>query len=149
MSPYRTSEESGITPQGPVYRGHLKHKSRPAKGAKGTLCPEWTHRTPTQGLANDMQAHDWPATIAAALFRDAEICEETKRRYATARGIAFEAKPTNDGTWHGYPIPWEHVPSDIRTRWLANKRVLASQIKKYLSFAKDDIHWALQTDSFQ
>jgi hypothetical protein len=93
-----------------------------------------------------MHAHDWPATRAAALFSEAEPPDGVDRRYATAAGIAFEAKPSNDGTWHGYPIPWEHVPTDIRKRWLSKKSVLASQIKKYQSFAKDDIHWALQTD---
>jgi hypothetical protein len=136
-----------LTPTGtPTYRGNSKHKNRPANGQKGTLCPEWTHTTPNAGLSHNMHTHDWQATRAETLFKTAEICEGMNRRFATAEGIAFEAKPTKDGTWHGYPIPWEHVPAEIKKGWLANKMVSKRQITRYFSFDKCDVHWALPMD---
>ncbi len=128
------------------YRGSPKHKNRPARGPKGTLCPEWTHRTEGKGLGDDMFAHPWGETEAARLFASAFVHAGTGRRYATSRGIAFEAKPTDDGTWHGYPIPWEQVPDQVRRQWLAEKLVTGRQIKKFLSFDKRDIEWPLVTD---
>lgn len=127
----------------PPYRGHTKHKNRPTGGAKGTLCPEWTHKTPTGGFADDPYRHPWEQTEAATLFAGAEFDLSTRRRYATADGIAFEAKPTNDGTWHGYPIPWESVPGTIRKKWLGDGRVTRKQIKEYFRFDPSEIHWAL------
>lgn len=129
----------------PVYRGSSKHKNRPANEQKGTLCPEWTHATSEQGLAHDVCVHNWAETAAAALFDNAD-CHGPKRRYATAQGIAFEAKPSADGTWHGYPIPWEHVPVKIKDEWVDKGLVSGRQIKRYMKFEKGDIHWALQTD---
>lgn len=136
-------------PDKPTYRGSSKHKNRPANGQKGTLCPEWTHTTPKNGLTHTLDTHDWPATEAAQLFKNAELSEGMNRRFATAAGIAFEAKPSADGTWHGYPIPWEHVPHKIKDNWLVQKKVSRRQIRDYLSFAKDDIHWALQAGERQ
>lgn len=130
----------------PVYRGSSKHKNRPTGEQKGTLCPEWSHATPSGGFRTDPDAHNWEATLAAKLFNQASVDPETGRRYATARGVAFEAKPTNDGTWHGYPIPWVEVPPDIKDRWLDQGLVSRRQIKKYESFDKSEIHWALGTD---
>jgi len=71
----------------------------------------------------------------------------TGRRYASAGGVAFEAKPTADGTWHWYPIPWESVPAEIRKHWLAKGVVTRSETKAFLRFEKSDIHWALKTDT--
>ena len=80
------------------------------------------------------------------MFKDAEICEGRHGRFATAEGIAFEAKPSADGTWHGYPIPWENVPPKLKEKWLAGKLVSKRQIRDYLSFNRNDIIWALKTD---
>jgi hypothetical protein len=124
------------------YRGSSKHKNRPANEQKGTLCPEWTHPTPAGGFATDVHEHDWQATEAALLFASAYVHPTTGRRYASAGGVAFEAKPTADGTWHGYPIPWESVPAEIRKHWLAE-----GVVKAFLRFEKSDIHWALKTDT--
>lgn len=74
------------------------------------------------------------------------IDENDGRRYATARGVAFEAKATQDGTWHGYPIPWEKVPAKILHGWMEAKKANRRDVKKFLAFSKDDIHWALETD---
>lgn len=130
------------------YRGSEKHKNRPAKGAKGTLCPEWTHSTSARGLGNDPFNHDWSQTEAHRLFADSlpHPNDET-RRYATLRGIAFEAKPTNDGAWHGYPIPWESVPSELVDQWLAANSVTNRQIKQRRHYADSNIKWALDSDT--
>jgi hypothetical protein len=130
-----------------IYRGSLKHKNRPEHGPKGTLCPEWTHTTPAGGFASDVFTHDWTATHAAALFRCAVYHTLNGHYYATARGVAFEAKATNDGTWHGYPIDWVTVPPDIKRAWLATAKVSGRQVKQFFRFEKDDIHRALRTDT--
>ena len=130
-----------------LYRGSSKHKNRPANEQKGTLCPEWTHQTAAGGFATEPYAHDWKATRAAVLFAGAEVDKASGRRYATAEGIAFEAKPTADGTWHGFPVPWESVPVAIKNSWLDSGAVNRRQIKKYLRFDKNDIHWAMETDN--
>ena len=80
------------------------------------------------------------------MFAAAEIDPATKRRYSTARGIAFEAKPTNDGTWHGYPIPWESVPEEFRRKWLKAGLVTGKDIRNHMRFDQSEIHWALVTD---
>lgn len=130
------------------YRGSEKHKNRPARGAKGTLCPEWTHLTPAQGLEKDPFHHDWLQTEAHKLFESSlPHPNGEERRYATMRGIAFEAKPTNDGSWHGYPIPWESVPSDLVDRWIEENSVTSRQIKQHKRYPKNNIDWALGSDT--
>ena len=59
------------------------------------------------------------------------------------RGIAFEAKPTSDGTWHGFPVPWESVPPAILRQWLQDGKVTRRQVKLFRSRATDNIRWAL------
>jgi hypothetical protein len=128
----------------PIYRGSSKHKNRPTGEQKGTLCPEWTHRTPIGGFGTDVHTHDWEQTRAARLFAGATEDEASGRRYATAEGIAFEAKSTADGSWHGFPIPWESVPVEIKNSWLRSNAVSRRDLKKFFRFNKDDIHWAMQ-----
>ena len=130
----------------PLYRGSSKHKNRPVGGIKGTLCPEWTHTTPNGGLATDVNTHDWESTQAARLFATAHLDNATGRRYACKNGIAFEARPSSDGSWHGYPIPWESVPPKIKDEWLAAGKVKRRELKKHSQFERNDIHWALKTD---
>jgi hypothetical protein len=113
---------------------------------KGTLCPEWTHHTGRGGLGNDVLAHAWEDTEASKLFAEAFVEPATGRRFATARGVAFEAKSSDDGTWHGFPIPWESVPNEARRQWLAGSKVTRREIKRFLAFDKNDIHWAFVTD---
>lgn len=67
-----------------------------------------------------------------------------RRRFATAEGIAFEAKPTEDGTWHGYPVPWEAVPSEIVRQWKEGGEVSRRQIREHWSKDQDDLHWAIE-----
>lgn len=129
-----------------TYRGSLKHKNRPARGRKGTICPEWTHTSPDGALATDPFQFEWKGTPAWELFVAATIHEADGRRYATRRGIAFEAKPTADGTWHGFPIPWEDVPATIKDQWLDEELVKGSDVKRYFTRPKKDITWALETE---
>jgi hypothetical protein len=52
-------------------------------------------------------------------------------RYATRGGIAFKAVASNDGTWHGYPVPWEQVPEGLKERWIRERKVTRRDILKY------------------
>ncbi|WP_343740020.1 hypothetical protein [Delftia tsuruhatensis] len=126
------------------YRGSEKHKNRPASGAKGTLCPEWTHTTLSGSYKNDPFNHKWVETEAHSLFLNSTAHPDgIERRYATKRGIAFEAKPTNDGAWHGYPIPWESVPDSIVHKWIDEKLVSRKEIRDNKSHPKNKTDWAL------
>ncbi len=127
-----------------LYRGSRKHKNRPTEERKGTLCPEWTHATAAGGYRNDPFAHKWEATEAHKLFARAVSSGNARRRFATASGIAFEAKPTGDGTWHGYPVPWEAVPAELVQKWIDGGEVHQRQIKKYWRKDQDDLHWAIE-----
>jgi hypothetical protein len=129
----------------PTYRGSPKHKNRPGFGRKGTLCPEWAHAVAGSAFNGDCTSHPWHATIAHRLFEQAQTATST-RRYATARGIAFEAKPTGDGTWHGYPVPWESVPPAILRQWLLEARITRRDIRTHWRRSATDLHWALGTD---
>ena len=142
--PHRSKREPTLSQ--PTYVGSPKHKNRPVRGPKGTLCPEWTHQTPHAGLGDDVLVHPWDQTEASRLFNAALIDSTSGRRFATARGIAFEAKSTADGTWHGYPISWENVPDWIKRQWIAELKVTRREIKRLLSFDRSEIHWALLAD---
>lgn len=126
------------------YRGHDKHKARPTQGVKGTFCPEWTHLADGQGVGNDMFAHDWSLTRAQELL-DSSVTEiATRRRYATGGGVAFEVRPTNDGTFHGFPLPWDKVPTWLRSYWRQRRLVSKRQIREY-SEINDNDRWAMDT----
>lgn len=128
------------------YQGSVKHKNRPG-GGWGTLCPEWTHETPRGGLGHDVHEHPWPQTKAQELFASSEPCPEgSKKRYATERGIAFAARETGCGIWHGYPIPWDEVPDELRVEWQNQGRVGAKDIKRYSNKPPKDTRWPLETD---
>lgn len=127
-----------------IYRGSLKHKNRPSTGRKGTLCPEWTHNT-AESFAGEPFQHDWSSTASHRLFEEANVWSDG-RRFATEQGMAFEAKPSADGTWHGFPIPWESVPPQLLRQWLLDGKVSRRQVKLYNKFDKDNIHWALDSE---
>lgn len=130
------------------YRGSEKHKNRPSQGPKGTLCPEWTHTTPHGGYKTDPFKHEWSRTEAQRLFAAAVPHPDGQERcYATMNGIAFEAKPSNDGTWHGYPIAWESVPTSIFEQWLEMEKVTNRQIRQHRRYSKKNINWALEVNS--
>lgn len=142
----RMSQKSVPAPQPSGYRGSVKHKNRPIDVRKGTLCPEWTHESSRGGFQSDPYSHDWKDTQANELFDSSVLSEDGRRRFATARGIAFEAKPTGDGTWHGYPIPWEHVPANILSDWKSSQKVSRRDIKQHFRYAPNELYWALTSD---
>ena len=142
----RTLRMSSSSPVDLVYRGSQKHKNRPTSERKGTLCPEWTHATDRGSYKSDPFDHDWPDTEAYRLLATSVQLSGRERRYATARGIAFEAKPTNDGTWHGYPIPWESVPPEILNQWIGSGTVTRRDIRKHWRKDKNDTGWAIGED---
>jgi hypothetical protein len=91
--------------------------------------------------------HNWVATEAHRLFIASEYDPEgSGKRYATARGIAFVAQPSADGSWHGYPEPWNKVPSDLKDKWRAENIVSARDLRLYADFPKKNIKWALDSD---
>ncbi len=127
----------------PIYRGSPKHKKRPGQGRKGTLCPEWTH----VGLGNAPTAHQWDGSAAQEMFNESELDPTgSGKRYATMKGVAFAAQDTADGTWHGYPEPWQKVPADLKDKWLDNGKVTRADLRRYKDFPKDNIHWALDSN---
>lgn len=131
----------------PTYRGNDKHKNRPAFGRKGTICPDWTHSTAQGGLGASSAQHEWPQTEAARLFAESDVDPDgAAQRYATSRGIAFCAQPSNDGTWHGYPVPWQSVPTQLTRKWLQDGRVTKRDVKLHKDHPADDIYWALESD---
>lgn len=130
-----------------VYRGSPKHKNRPATGRKGTLCPEWSHTAGAVRLQNDMEAHVWSATAARNLLAESELDPlGSRKRYATRSGVAFAGHDTKDGTWHGYPVPWNDVPSELKDRWRAEGRVTRKDLRRYSDRLDTDIEWALESD---
>lgn len=126
------------------YKGSLKHKDWRPGGGFGTLCPPWTHEARERGFGGDPEEHCWPVTTAQRLLDDS-VEGGDGRRYTTGRGIAFVALATNDGTWHGFPLPWEDVPSDVRTQFIESERVLKRDIGRQ-SIDGRDRRWALGED---
>ena len=125
------------------YRGSIKHKRWHPGGGYGTLCPNWTHQTPTRGFAGDSYRHPWERTQAHAMLAQSVLAGDD-RRYATGRGIAFVAVPSGDGTWHGYPLPWKDVPRDVRNTFIRERRVRRSETRRTAN--QTGIRWALATD---
>lgn len=129
-----------------LYRGSPKHKNRPGVGRKGTLCPEWTHEIAGISFGGDPSQHTWSQTVAHKLFSEGECDVGSGKRFATSRGMAFVAQPTADGTWHGYPEPWNRIPDEIMSDWLSRGLVTKKDIKRYMDFSKEDVRWALASD---
>ena len=127
------------------YRGSLEHKRWRPGGGFGTLCPDWTHRAGSQGFSGNLQRHPWRRTKAHDLLQDS-LCDENGHRYATERGVAFMAVSSNDGTWHGFPVPWSEVPVHIQDRFVASGRVTRRQMRRYRTAGRHDIEWALDSD---
>ena len=126
------------------YRGIRKHKNWRPGGGFGTICPEWTHRTAEGGFAGDPYAHPWPTTEAQRLLN--KSYQVGAKRYSAARGIAFCAQESRDGTWHGYPIPWVGVPHDAYL-WLIKNGLAGKRDRKRQKTPQDnDLYWALSTD---
>ncbi len=72
------------------------------------------------------------------------VLADDGRRYATRRGIAFAAVSSGDGTWHGYPVPWQDVPRDVCDTFAREGRVTRGGTRLRVDGA--DIRWALRSD---
>lgn len=127
-----------------VYRGSQKHKDWKPGGGFGTLCPRWTHDIAATGYAGDPLRHPWMETTAQALLDDSIV--EDGKRFACRRGIAFEAKLTGDGTWHGYPVPWENVPTSVQDLMIKKGHVRRRDIRRQVKLDTGDVRWALLSD---
>lgn len=135
--------QSGSKPT--QYRGIIKHKQWQPGGGFGTLCPDWTHRAEGRGFAGDPFNHRWQSTIAHELFEEG-VDDAQGHRYAARRGIAFKAQPSNDGTWHGYPLPWHDVPPDIQDILIEKGQATRRDIRRQKAADTDGIKWALKSD---
>lgn len=130
-----------------IYRGSPKHKNRPVHSRKGTRCPEWTQEAGSVRPRVDMTRHSWERTIAADLLRSSVPDPEgSEKRFSTKRGIAFVGHDTGDGTWHGYPVPWNDVPAALKERWRDAGQVTRRDLKRYGEFERSDLDWALRSD---
>ena len=67
------------------------------------------------------------------------------RRYSTSRGVAFVALPSNDGTWHGFPVPWVDVPRHIQQSFVEAALVDPRRIRRQ-TVDPSDRRWALLSD---
>jgi hypothetical protein len=128
-----------------VYCGTLKHKQWSPGGGFGTLCPKWTHQAGEQGFSGDPYKHPWHLTTAHQLLSKSKA-DAAGIRYAAQNGIAFKAQTSNDGTWHGYPVPWDEVPSDIQDTLIDRGQATRRDMKRQQSIEMKSIRWALKSD---
>jgi hypothetical protein len=128
-----------------LYRGILKHKEWRPNGGFGTLCPKWTHQADDRGFAGEPHTHPWHLTVAHQLFCNSTV-DAAGHRYAARNGIAFKAQASNDGTWHGYPVPWHEVPFDIQEALIDRGQAIRRDMKRQRSIDIKNIRWALKSD---
>jgi len=93
-----------------IYLPHPKHKRDPARGPKGSICPNGVHG-PTL-LAHSYRLHAKP-----------------RRRWATHDGLAYCAMDDNAGGWHGYPVAMTQVPAPIWRHWLSCGKISTRDLK--------------------
>ena len=127
------------------YRGILKHKRWSPGGGFGTLCPTWTHAVAGHRFAGGVHAHPWSSTEAHRLFA-VSVSGSDGLPYAAARGIAFVARNSGDGTWHGYPVPWNDVPSDVQDKLIQAGQARRADLRRQPTIRQSDLRWALATD---
>ena len=94
-----------------IYRASPKHCEPITAERPGTKCPAWS--------------------VAEAQALLDEAVPMGQARVATRNGLAFVARPTSDGTWHGYPEAWDKVEPAIRQRWLADGRVTRRDLRRW------------------
>lgn len=92
-----------------------------------------------------METHCWRLTEAHTMFERA-IDDGEGRRYAAGRGIAFVAHSTGDGTWHGFPVPWDDVPAEVQDQLVNGKQVTRRAIKRCKREDTTSPRWALKSD---
>lgn len=80
----------------PVYEPNSKHKEPWQPGKKGSLCA--LHET---ARAQDLLIQSIP---------------HKDKRYAVLDGKPFLGQNHRENKWHGYPVTWKEVPSELRPR---------------------------------
>ena len=124
------------------YRGSVKHKRWRQGGVSGRSALAGRTRRRHRALPATPCSHPWERTRAHATLVESIL--EGGRRYATGEGIAFVAVPSGDGTWHGYPVPWQDVPRNVRDTFVNENRVTRRQTRRTVD--KANIRWALGSD---
>ncbi len=81
-----------------------KHKSKPSRGVKGSICPKDVDLATAQSLL------------------DASV-PDGRKRWSTDGERFFVAHSDGVGGWHGWPEPIERVPSKILRSWQASWRL--------------------------
>jgi hypothetical protein len=94
-----------------VYGGNAKHQEPWQRGRKGSLCSK-----------RDLQQ--------AQELLDASVLVG-KKRWATDGERAFSGKQDGHGKWHGYPVGWLEVPTEIRNEWQDAGRVKRRSITQH------------------
>ncbi len=104
-----------------VYRPSNKHCEPLTAQKPGTKCPRWSA----------VKAHE---------LLDGSLPMGNKQRVATSNGLAFVARQTNHGTWHGYPESRDKIDTAIKTRWLDEQRIKRRDLRQWKT--RDDIRSA-------
>jgi hypothetical protein len=92
------------------YQPNPKHKPTPSPGRRGSICP--------QGVD------------ASRLLSQSVLIG--RKRDATDGEGAFCAQchDTERDLWHGYPVGWREVPTDVVSEWLKQSLVDGRTIRR-------------------
>ena len=92
------------------YVSNPKHKSGPAPGRRGSICP---------------------SGINADRLLEGSVLHGNKR-YATDGDQAFcgQCHDRAGDSWHGYPIDWDDVPPKILRDWLDEGAVTGRTVRQ-------------------
>ena len=93
------------------YKSNPKHSKPWQRGRKGSLCPR-----AARALADEL--------LQGSVLHG-------KKRYATHAGRAYCAQQSIDDLWHGYPVAWKEVPSQIVQLWKRGRIVSRRDVKRY------------------
>jgi len=97
-----------------IYEPNRKHKEPWQSGQRGTLCPP---------------ASELCLTTVKSLLKESVLFGSV--RYACHEGRAYAAHEHESNRWHGHPVGWVEVPSDIRISWLEAKKVQKRDIRRH------------------
>jgi hypothetical protein len=93
------------------YEPNPKHKEPWQRGARGSLCP--------------------PGVDASALLAESEVDPSRPgKRFATDGERAYCGHEHAPGCWHGYPIEWRQVPTNVMRAWLASGQVTKRALRR-------------------
>ena len=96
------------------YEPNPKHKEPWQPGRKGSLCP------PVAELSLQDAARMLKVSVKWG-----------EKRYAHHDGRAYAAQEHEPGRWHGYPVGWVEVPTDVRNQWLKSDAIKKRHLSRY------------------